>query len=294
MSRDSTSHPSANGQSTAPDGDDPAPAWSLETHDQIINQLEKASGPVIAKASEYPDGYVVRPHRHSRAQLIYALAGVVTVSTATGSWMVPPDHALWVPAELEHSVTASGHVSMRSIYVKPGAVSELPRETRVVGLTDLMRSLMLEAVRLPQNYEAASRTGLIMALILEEIPNLPERPLGLPFPADPRLANLCRGFLDDPATGASIDDWAGSLGMSRRSFTRHFRHETGISLSAWRQQACIFAALPRLAGGEQVTSVALDLGYDSTAAFTTMFKRMTGIVPSRYLRGIASSAEAVE
>ena len=277
-----------------PQDDDTEPAWTREAHDRIIDRLERARGPVIAKASEYPDGYVVRPHRHSRAQLIYALAGVVTVSTATGSWMVPPDHALWVPADLEHSVMARGQVSMRSIYVAPGAVSQLPRETRVVGLTDLMRSLMLEAVRLPQNYEAASRAGLIMALILEEIPNLPERPLGLPFPANSRLAKMCRSFLENPAVGASIDEWAGSLGMSRRSFTRFFRTETGVSLSAWRQQACIFAALPRLAGGEQVTSVALDLGYDSTAAFTTMFKRMTGMVPSRYLRASAPALQAAE
>jgi AraC-like DNA-binding protein len=30
--------------------------------------------------------------------------------------------------------------------------------------------------------------------------------------------------------------------------------------------------------------VALDLGYDSVPAFTTMFRRMTGISPRRYLQ----------
>ena len=55
-------------------GDDTEPAWTRDAHDRIIDRLESARGPVIAKASEYPDGYVVRPHRHSRAQLIYALA----------------------------------------------------------------------------------------------------------------------------------------------------------------------------------------------------------------------------
>jgi AraC-like DNA-binding protein len=73
--------------------------------------------------------------------------------------------------------------------------------------------------------------------------------------------------------------------MSRRAFTRAFRRETGLSLSAWRQQACLFAALPRLARGEPVTSVALDLGYDSLPAFTTMFRRILGAPPSRYLPG---------
>ncbi len=50
--------------------------------------------------------------------------------------------------------------------------------------------------------------------------------------------------------------------MSRRSFTRRFRRETGLGLDQWRQQALLIAALPRLTQGETVTAVALDLGYD--------------------------------
>ncbi len=258
--------------------------WSEEPHVKCVEWLERAVGPIVAKASEYADGHVVPPHRHSRAQMIYALSGVVTVAMPGERWMVPPDHALWVPCGIEHSVTASGQVSMRSIYVAPGAIADLPIRSRVVELTDLMRSLMLEAVTLPQCYEPTSRAGLVMALILEEIPRLPVRPLGLPFPADLRMAALCHHFLEAPTPRADIDDWAGALAMSRRTFTRAFRRETGLSLSEWRQQACLFAALPRLAGGESVTSVALDLGYDSSSAFSTMFKRMTGATPGHYLR----------
>jgi AraC-like DNA-binding protein len=41
-------------------------------------------------------------------------------------------------------------------------------------------------------------------------------------------------------------------------------------------------ALPLLASGASVTSVAFDLGYDSPASFSTMFRRMLGVPPSRY------------
>lgn len=71
--------------------------------------------------------------------------------------------------------------------------------------------------------------------------------------------------------------------MSRRAFTRLFRREAGLSFAAWRQQACLVAALPRLLVGESVTSVAIDLGYGSPSTFTTMFKRILGAAPRRYL-----------
>jgi AraC-like DNA-binding protein len=129
-----------------------------------------------------------------------------------------------------------------------------------------------------------------MALLVDEIGRLPEQPLGLPFPASGRLTALCREFLDRPIPGAKIDDWAGRLNMSRRSFTRLFREETGVSFATWRQQACIFACMPRLARGEPVTTVALDAGYESVPAFITMFKRMLGASPRSYFTARQAAA----
>lgn len=254
-------------------------------HSERLDWLERFDGPIVALPTEYPDAYHVPDHSHSRGQLLYAPTGVVLVQTQLGRWMVPPDHAMWIPAGVRHSVDMLGAIRMRSIYVAPDAIEGLPARVRVVGVTDLMRSLIAEAVLLPVGAPLEGRTGLLLSLLLHEVPNLPERPLGLPFPADPRLMSLCRRFVAAPSPHATIDEWADSAGMSRRSFTRFFQRQTGLSLSTWRQQACLFAALPRLADGQPITQVALDLGYDSVPAFTTMFKRMLGTSPRSYLRG---------
>ncbi|ESW81581.1 helix-turn-helix transcriptional regulator [Mesorhizobium sp. M0644] len=262
-------------------------------HERRWQWLEQAVGPAVALPTEYPDGYHVPRHHHSRSQLLHALVGVVLVTTRHGRWMVPPDHAMWIPAGTEHSVEMLGDVSMRSVYVMPEAIPGLPDGLRVVGITDLMHSLIVESEKLPQGAELEGRGGLIMKLLLHEIPNLPERPLGLPFPSDARLATLCRRFVSAPSPHATIDEWAAIVGMSRRSFTRAFHRQTGLSLSTWRQQACLFAALPRLADGEPITRVALDLGYDSVPAFITMFKRMLGASPRGYMRGARDAGEGV-
>ena len=258
-----------------------------------LEWIEAAGGAVVASASDYPDGYRVKPHRHSRAQLLHALSGVVMVSAAEGNWMVPPDHAMWIPAGTEHSVEMLGAVSMRSAFVLPHAGGGLPDGLRVLAMSGLMRSLFVEAVDIGAADEGDARGAAIMQLILHEIPRLSERPFALPFPNDPRLARLCRRFVARPSPHAAIDDWAREAGMSRRSFTRAFLRETGVSLSLWRRQAILFAALPRLAEGGSVTELALDLGYDSAPAFTTMFRRMLGAPPRSYMRQAEGSEPLV-
>ncbi|MBB2970210.1 MULTISPECIES: helix-turn-helix domain-containing protein [Phyllobacteriaceae] len=255
-------------------------------HEHRIAMLEEMPGPLIALPTRYPDGYFVPPHRHSRAQLLCASQGVVLVTTGAGRWMIPSDHAMWIPAGVEHSVEILGDVFMRSIYIAVDAVAGVPHHLHVVGLTDLMRCLIIDATSTDSTPQPGSRDALVIELILRDLHTLPQKPLGLPFPADPRLAALCRRFVEEPSPRATIDEWAAALAMSRRSFTRNFQRETGLSFSLWRQQACLFAALPRLADGEPVTSVALDLGYDSVPAFTTMFKRMLGVSPRFYRSGV--------
>jgi AraC-like DNA-binding protein len=104
------------------------------------------------------------------------------------------------------------------------------------------------------------------------------------------MARKCRDFLANPTVKQTIDDWCRDLGLARRTFTRMFRQEVGDSFVNWRQQACLLVAIPRLLSGESITGVALDLGYDNPAAFTSMFKRMLGLPPRTYVSSEASGS----
>jgi AraC-like DNA-binding protein/mannose-6-phosphate isomerase-like protein (cupin superfamily) len=248
-----------------------------------VTHYEDTPRDVVITGNDYPPHYVLPRHAHKRGQLLYAVTGVVTVATDEGSWVVPPRRALWIPAGVAHEVRMSGAVSTRSAYVRDQAAALLPAHCRVIGVSLLLHALLLEAVDLPAEYALDGRDGRVMALLLDEIAAMPALALNTPLPRDPRLARLCRALIAAPALEIDIDAMAHKAGMSRRSFTRLFRQQTGMSFSAWRQQACLLAALTRLGGGDSITQVAVDLGYSSASAFTAAFRRVLGAAPSRYL-----------
>jgi AraC-like DNA-binding protein len=248
-----------------------------------IDRVDRVPRPVVAIGNDYPDGHLVKPHHHRRGQLISGATGVIVLSTAEGTWVMPPQRGMWIPPATEHRVQMVGAVSMQSLYIEPDAISDLPSHCQVVGISPFMRSLMTEALSLPLEYELEGRAGALMQLIRYEMQQLPVLPLSLRYPPYGPLSALCRRFVERPSIHETIDLWADALGMSRRSFTRLFRRKTGLSFVAWRQQACLLCAMPRLAAGEAVTTIAIDLGYENPAAFTLMFRRAFGSPPLAYL-----------
>jgi AraC-like DNA-binding protein len=242
---------------------------------------------VISRANDYPASLELSAHRHRRGQLLYASRGTVAVSTPEGSWVAPPERGVWIPPGVPHAVRMMGEVSTRSVYVEPADCHPLGDSCRVLAVSPLLRSLLIEAAAVPPEYDVDARDGLLMRLLVEEIARAATLPLALGMPRDPRLASLCARFISGPSVGQGIDAWASALGLQRRTFTRLFRRETGMSFVQWRQQACLLAALPRLAAGESVTGLAMDLGYENVHAFSTMFRRATGQPPSAYRRAMA-------
>jgi AraC-like DNA-binding protein len=246
------------------------------------HEYEDVPRPVVGIGNAFPASFELAEHHHRRGQFLYAASGVVAVGTPGGTWVAPPERAVWIPPGTPHSVRMVGAVQTRSVLIDPILCATLPDACQIVGVSALLRQLLVAAAEIATEYDEEGRDGLVMRLLVAEIGLAPMIPLAVPFPQDPALAALCHAFLERPRATASIDQWAAALAMNRRTFTRLFRRETGMSFAEWRQQACIAVALPRLAAGAPITTIAFDLGYDGAANFSTMFKRALGSPPSRY------------
>lgn len=257
--------------------------WPIIMRNTHIDRYDGLDRPVVAIGNDYPPGGLLPAHAHRRAQLLYGATGVMHVVTRDGNWVVPPQRAVWIPAGVTHQVRMLG-VSTRSAYIEPGAARADRTACEVVEVSALMRELLLEAVDLPPAYDPAGRDGALAALLLHEVNRAPVLPLHIPLPRDRRLAPLCRAFIAAPDARLPPRQWADRLHVSERTFSRVFRQQTGLSFSEWRQRACVVLALARLAAGDPVTAIALDFGYQSPAAFSTMFRRVLGKPPKSYLQ----------
>ncbi|MFC3225898.1 AraC family transcriptional regulator [Marinibaculum pumilum] len=263
---------------------------------RVLAMAAEAEGgpPVAAMARDFAPGHRIPPHRHRRAQLIYAATGVLRVSTASGTWITPPQRAVWMPAGIEHRIDMVGAVAMRTLYLRAPAAAAMPRECAVVAVRPLLRELILAMVEVDMSGDtppARRRRRLLTALIRNELRTVPVVPLRIPMPADPRLSRLCAAILAEPAAERSLEEWGAEVGASARTLARLARQELGMSLGAWRQQVRLAEAVAQMATGEPVARAAARAGYASASAFSAMFRRALGTTPKAYLREGGGSAE---
>jgi hypothetical protein len=243
----------------------------------------ESSRAIVARRTSYPSRHHIQPHWHARAQFIFAVEGTMTIRTPRRQWIVPPSRALWVPSHTVHEIQMYGVVEMRSLYVDNAAAAGMPASCVVLNVTPLLRELVVRAVAVPALYEEDGDDGLLMRLLMAEIRRLRTCALDLPLPESADLTGLCERILGDLSAKRPCGFDADDMHVSTRTLYRRFLKETGITFARWKQQARLLESIRRLAQGTPVTTVALDLGYESASAFSTMFRRALGIAPRAFI-----------
>lgn len=259
--------------------------------------MPSAERPLRAKLHHLSTDTRVVPHRHPWGQLALSRTGVVRLTVESGSFIVPPSRALWVPPGVEHALTVLEDAALSTLYFHqprgrvgpkvPTAQAGAWRQCRVLEVSDLLRALVLEMDvqpdgATPLSPTQAQRERLIGALVMDELRRARPVRLGVDLPTDKRLLNLCRAVLDEPTRHTTLAGWAHDAGASARTIARLFRSELGTSFVQWRHQVLLARALSLAAQKRPMSRIAAELGYASASAFSAMVKRSVGAPPRRF------------
>lgn len=240
---------------------------------------------IRAAASDLAGGQVIPPHAHDWHQLIYASTGVMTVTTEAGSWVVPPNRAVWVPAGTRHAIRFAGQSRFRTLYVMPQWSARLPGSCLVVAVSPLLSALVVRTTALGALDRRDAIEAAIAALIVDEFVQAAVPPFSLPQPESEAPRRAAALIAAGGREAASVATLAHAVGLGARTLERRFRDETGMTLGRWRRHHALLAALERIAAGEPVKAVAAAAGYAAPSAFVAAFRAAFGTTPGRYFAG---------
>jgi len=253
----------------------------------VFDSVGDRRSQIATLTHDYPAGQVIPSHFHDRDQLVYASRGVMTVRTSRGAWVVPTYRAVWIPAAVPHTITMSGTVAMRTLYLRPRLARTLPRDCCVVNVSPLLKELILHACNFPALKKTIKRQGHLINMILDQLEAIQTVPLQLPNPSDPRAARIAAALFADPSDRRPLARFSKSAGASKRTLERLFQEDVGMTFGKWRQQLRLMQAMRLLAEGSKVTHAALESGYSTPSAFISMFRKTLGTTPRLYFRSDA-------
>ncbi len=208
----------------------------------------------------------------------------MTVHTGNGTWVVPTLRAVWIPEAVPHTISMSGKVAMRTLYLKARLATSMPRDCCVVNVPPLLSELILYACACGSLSAKVAAHRHLVDVIVDQLKAVQTVPLQLPNLTDPRAQRLAEILSADPGNRQSIARACKTVGASGRTVERLFQEETGMTLGKWRQQLRLMQAMRLLGEGAKVTHVALESGYSTPSAFVAAFKKLLGTTPAAYFK----------
>lgn len=174
-------------------------------------------------------------------------------------------------------------------------IASLPRLLHLPAVSDgeWIGQVMLKAVQASQNKRPGDEVVLerlsemmfadAVRRYVERLPD--ESTVWLAGLRDKRVGRALALIHENPSRGWSMELLADEVALSRSAFFERFERLIGMPpmryLTQWRMQvAANLLRQSRL----PITSIALEVGYDSEAAFSRAFKRQVGVPPARWRR----------
>jgi hypothetical protein len=186
---------------------------------------------ISAALLRHDAGATVAEHTHPLGQLTVVTGGTMTLYCESGWWLAPPGRGVWVPPDSVHSARhAESSVHIR-LLLRPDMAAGLPNQCQTIPVSNLLRELALEAVRLSAAPPEEENAILVAKLIGYEASKPIRGPLlFVPQGRDPRLVRVINRLTSNPGDDATLEELAALAACSPRTLARLFLSEDRYAL----------------------------------------------------------------
>jgi AraC-like DNA-binding protein len=230
----------------------------------------------------FDSGWVTFPGHY----LLYASTGTFWLEVDKVRWLLPPQRAAWVAAQVPLRLYAAGPGTTSSVLFAEGSIPRPDFTSRVFAVSPLAREMLLYAMQWGPEREGEDKTAetffLALATVCTELAAYPDE-FWLPRAQSAELSQAMAYTLSHLADKPAFAEVAGAANVSERTLARRFTEETGMTWNQFAHRARMIRAMELLAKSEtRVIEVVYAVGYASVSAFNHAFRKFTGETPSGY------------
>ena len=161
------------------------------------------------------------------------------------------------------------------------------RSMTVAQLSKVLRTAGIDIRELDRSAENAARLAIMASLVGTLVPSVPATRKKRAVTALPkwRLMQVLRYIETNIGEPITLANLAGTAGLSRMYFAKQFRTTTGIRPHDFVLRKRIERAQQLLAATSvPLVDIALSVGFQTQAHFTTVFKKVVGSTPYQWRR----------
>ena len=162
-------------------------------------------------------------HYHDVHQIVYPSSGVLAISAAAGTWVVPPQRAVWIPVGVPHAHQAHGPVQMRTLAISSAVPAPpdqpLPSSPAVLDVSPLLREVIVALTSGDGTPYTARQRATMEQVALDQLRRVGQLPVGLPTLADDRLRAIVALLRADPADERTLASLGVAVGASERTLS---------------------------------------------------------------------------
>ncbi|WP_152084667.1 AraC family transcriptional regulator [Pseudoalteromonas sp. A25] len=246
--------------------------------------LKALGKPVYPRASSMPPWQHVQTHQHTWGQLAYTSNGVMSISTPAGNFVIPPNQALWLPPHLPHETFCRYGGHFRSVYIDDEYVDVLGHKAKLLHVDELLKAIILEICQWDPNYTPDEKKRRFIDVFIDRLESAPTSAFFMPTAQDSRLLPIISELYANPGCNKTLQQWGEEVGASTRTLNRLFNKSFTMNFSQWKQKLRGLRAVEMIEAGYSQQIIAEQLGFESSSAFNTAFKKVFNCTPGQYLR----------
>jgi AraC-like DNA-binding protein/mannose-6-phosphate isomerase-like protein (cupin superfamily) len=226
-------------------------------------------------------------HFHKRAQLIYVEKGFQYLHVGERIYLLPQNHAAWIPSNVPHRTTAASYtINLRTIFYALTEEGNFYDKLRIFTVPPVLREIISYAAKWSKIAEFSLEEDAFLNAALVGLPTFFKEAISLdiPVPKDERLVAISNYIINHISSDLPVNEIAENNHMSLRSLERLFKKETAITLAKYTQLVRIIKGVELLSTGNYtVSEVAYLVGYKSLPAFSSSFFQILNKRPNAFL-----------